>query len=519
MTGRLFHVRLWSWLESCQLTRPQVQRPYGAKHVRWTNFAASLSTDLQARSNLYREKQMTGLEQSSIVDTRMASSAEEDARDVTRSKWFARWSILVPPNLALILLVAHCATTFCSAENLPARTELGACRYSAELYDGDASLMKLREAPTRFTLMTSRYVSMVQAVRGYQCAGTTAVGFDGRNYLQTGRSDDPGMMELIPTVARLIGMSLANTYDLIVFTVISSGILIGYSGFWQLYPKWRLREIGAVVFFCLAIAEARIADEYMFQVSPLIAGIPWMIYFGLIRKNLALTISAALLVFCCSWCSLVRSGSIVICMTFLFTMFAARYRVQKPWLPFLLTILACVPSVLFERSMIARRDIALAKVGATATAVNSHPLWHTIYIGLGFIPNSEVPEYRDGVGDEKVRSIDPTATYTSARYQAILRRELWRIAERRPMLILRVVATKAAIIILVAAILLLPAWRLIFAERAVFWLDFAFILTIGMSAMNGIVAVPRTSYLLTFLCLTFLYSSIKLCRGNRSAIA
>jgi hypothetical protein len=33
-----------------------------------------------------------------------------------------------------------------------------------------------------------------------------------------------------------------------------------------------------------------------------------------------------------------------------------------------------------------------------------------------------------------------------------------------------------------------------------------------MSAMNAIAAVPRPRYLLTFLCLAFLYSSIKLCR-------
>ena len=215
------------------------------------------------------------------------------------------------------------------------------------------------------------------------------------------------MMELIPTVARFFAMSLANAYDLTILVVISSGLVIGYAGFWHMYPDWRRRLLSAVVFLCLGIAEARIADEYMFQVSPLIAGIPWLLHFALSRKHVALTISAALLALCCSWCSLVRSGSIIICMTFLLTMFATRYRVQKPFLPIMLVVLACVPSILFEWSMIARRDAALAKVGEAAKAVNSHPLWHTLYIGLGFIPNSEVPEYRDGVAGEKVRSIDP----------------------------------------------------------------------------------------------------------------
>lgn len=358
--------------------------------------------------------------------------------------------------------------------------------------------------------MASRYISMVQAARGYQCTGTTTVGFDGHNYLQTGRSDDPGMMELIPTVSRLIGMSIANTYDIVMFAVISSGILIGYAAFWHLYPDRRLRGIGAAVFLCLGIAEAKVADEYMFQISPLIAGIPWLVHLGLNRKNLALTISAALLAFCCSWCSLVRSGSIVICMTFLLTVFTTRYRIQKSLLPLTFIILACIPSVLFERSLIARRDVAIAKVGETAKAVNSHALWHTLYIGLGFIPNSEVPEYRDGVAGDKVRSIDPTVAYTSAKYESILRGELWGIVKRRPILVIGIFAAKAGIVILLASILLFPARRLIFTERSALWLDAAFVLTIGMSAMNGIIAVPRASYLLTFLCLSFLYTSIKL---------
>jgi hypothetical protein len=461
---------------------------------------------------------MSGREQSSTAGASKVPAPGEALREVTRARHIIRGLSPLLSRLALVVLVAHCTTVFCSTREPQTRPGLGACFYSDRVYDGDVSLMQLRVAPTRFMLMTSRYVSMVQAARGHQCTGTTTVGFDGHHFLQTGRSDDPGMMELIPTFARFMGMSLASTYDLTIFTVVSLGVVIGYAGFWHLYPDWRRRGIGAVVFLCLGIAEARIADEYMFQVSPLIAGIPWLIHFALSGKRLALTISAALLAFCCSWCSLVRSGSIVICATFLLTMFATRYRLQKPLLPLLLVILACVPSALFERSMIARRDTALATVGESATAVNSHPFWHTLYIGLGFIPNSEVSEYSDGVAGEKVRSIDPTAAYTSAKYQAILKRELWGIVKRRPMLVIEIVAAKAAIIVLLLSILLLPVWRLIFSERATLWLDASFLLTIAMSAMNGIVAVPRTSYLLTFLCLTFLYSSIKLCRGSRPPV-
>src|SRR5271163_1666691 len=124
-----------------------------------------------------------------------------------------RRNLTLTVSKLLVLLVIQSATAFCLNGNSPTQPGPGACPYSDQIYGGDSSLM-LREPPTHFELMTSRYVGMVQAARGYQCSGTVTVGFDGHNFFETGRSEDAGMMELIPTVARLIGMSLAKTYDL-----------------------------------------------------------------------------------------------------------------------------------------------------------------------------------------------------------------------------------------------------------------------------------------------------------------
>jgi hypothetical protein len=452
-------------------------------------------------------KYINGLDQSSSVYGRNTSSSEDELRAFTRVK---RRPGLMVSRLLLLLLAVNGGAAFCLTGNKP---DLNICEYSDQVYHDDVSL-KQHQPPTFFGLMPSRYLQMVEAARGYHCTGSVLVAFDGHNYMQTGSSDDPGIMEMIPTISRLLGTCVAKTYDLVIFAVISSGILIGYAGFWRSYPERISRVIGVAVFLCIGIEEARMADTYVFQVAPLIAGIPWLVCFGLSQKNSALALSAASLAFFCSWCSMVRAGTLVICMTFLITMFAARYRVQKPFLPFLLIIFACVPSFILERSLITRRDNILAKAGETATTVNRHPIWHSVYIGLGFIPNSEVSEYRDSVAAEKVRSIDPTVAYTSAKYEAILREEVLSVVKRRPMLVIESLAAKAGIVILLASILLYPARRLIFAERPALWLDAAFLLTIGVSAMNGILVVPRSTYLLTFLCLTFLYSAIKLCRRH-----
>jgi hypothetical protein len=412
-----------------------------------------------------------------------------------------------------ILMMIGGATPSGSAQSRLTAPDLSSCRYSDQLYDSDDSLMR-QKAPTHFRLMTSRYVQIVEAARGRACTGTATVAFNGHNYTQAGKSDDPGIAQLIPNISSFLGMSLGRTFDLSEFGVISLGLLIGYAGFWRLCPDRQLRWAGAAVFLCLGLVEAKVADVYIFQTSPLIAGIPWVLHFALRRRLFALYLSAALLTFCCAWCSLVRIGTTPICMVFLITLFVGRCRVQQMFLPLLLVLLACLPSMLVERHLIARRDALLASLGATATAVNEHLIWHAIYTGLAFVPNSEVLAFSDSVAMEKVRSIDPTVPYTSPEYEAILRREVLRLARQKPVLLVENLAAKTGIVLLCAWILLFPARRLLFAEREVLWLDAAFVLAIGLSAMNVILVAPKVPYMLTFCCLTFLYSSVKLCRGR-----
>jgi hypothetical protein len=430
-------------------------------------------------------------------------------------KYLFRRASLAMAQLALLMsIVIVGATAWRLTENRAVAPDLHTCHYSNEVYESDLHLMR-QYAPTHFRLMTSRYVQMVQAARGYNCLGTVTVGFDGHKYMQSGLNDDPGLAWLIPTISRLLRVSLADAFDLTTFVVVSLGVLIGYAGFLHLCPDLRARWMGAAAFLCLGLVEARVADVYIFQTSPLIAWIPWVLYFGLSRNLLPLSLSAALFAFSCSWFSLLRIGTTLVCMAFLIALLAFRYRVRKLFVPVLLIALACVPSMIFKHYMIIRRNIILASIGETPTAVDYHTIWHSIYIGFGFIPNSEVPAYNDTVASNKVRSIDPTVPFASAKYERILRHEVFNLAEQRPMLLIENLVAKTGIVIVLISILLFPSRRLLFAEREALWIDAAFVVAVGASAMNAILVVPKPAYLLTVLCLTFLYSSVKLC-GRRS---
>jgi hypothetical protein len=78
------------------------------------------------------------------------------------------------------------------------------------------------------------------------------------------------------------------------------------------------------------------------------------------------------------------------------------------------------------------------------TEIATHPLWHSMYLGLGYLHNKWGIQWNDSVGIEKAAEIDPTAPYLSPRYEQILRHQYFRIVEDDPGYVARVYALKAA---------------------------------------------------------------------------
>jgi hypothetical protein len=54
-------------------------------------------------------------------------------------------------------------------------------------------------------------------------------------------------------------------------------------------------------------------------------------------------------------------------------------------------------------------------------SLNSHPVWHNAYIGLGYFPNDYDIFYRDDVAINTVKRLDPQAAYLSPEYERMLR--------------------------------------------------------------------------------------------------
>jgi hypothetical protein len=237
--------------------------------------------------------------------------------------------------------------------------------------------------------------------------------------------------------------------------------------------KWSVR---LVFFFFLAVGMTAIAsDAYAFQAFPAIAGIPWLVRLSHDRKRLVIV--WVVLAVAAGLCDLVRFHAGLPYIAMMVVMAFIHFpKVKAVALTLAITCLYLLPSVWFYRIYPLK-----------------HPDWHSVYIGLGWIPNSEVAAYQDHIGGDKVKSIDPSVVFGSPQYEAILRGELLKITKHKPWIIAGNLLAKTVAILFMLGILLVPVWKHL-------RFDLPFIVAIALGVLPGILVTPNPRYILAGLC-------------------
>jgi hypothetical protein len=77
---------------------------------------------------------------------------------------------------------------------------------------------------------------------------------------------------------------------------------------------------------------------------------------------------------------------------------------------------------------------------------SSHLFWHPLYLGLGFLPNRWHIRWDDAIGIERAARIDPSASYPSADYDAIVRRLFFDAVDSAPGEVAGIEARKAVVV-------------------------------------------------------------------------
>lgn len=359
-------------------------------------------------------------------------------------------------------------------------------------------------------LMPSRLYDLKNTTLGYERTGRSMVAVEGRRLVPSAISDDPGLYEFIPWVARNFGLPLTRVLAIFFPAVLIFALVSGCVGFLLVLKTGWGRAVALSGAGVLAILAYRTGDVYLLEFAAPVGLLPWIVGFGQSFgsnfRRFAIFLFAAGCI--AGAAGLIRSsaGTPTLVFTLVLIFLTARpFKTRTALASLVLAGFLCPQ--LYSRYLLSKRDIFLAThVSDGRQDFRRHVLGHLAYIGTGFLSNPYVPGgICDEMAKDKVRSIDPSAAYLSKEYDTILRRETLKVVLHHPTLALFTLAAKAGIIVFVLVVFsnvgLLCAIRYP-KSRAV---EIAFWTAITVAALPLLIAAPLPLYLVGLMSLSVIY--------------
>ncbi len=411
--------------------------------------------------------------------------------------------------ILILTVIMGCSAAFGQAD----------CEVSQSTFDAEIELLK-QKPPTHLRLMPSRYVELRQAARGLGCSGVALVGFDGLRYRPAAWTDDPGLYFFVPELARFFGLRLATATDVLLIGVVLLASAFGLLGFLRTVETKLGRRVGIVAFLLLTIVELVAGDVYIMSAAPAIACVPWILYFVQRKKiTTGMLVMFAMTGMLGETATLFRAHAGTGLLLFTLVVTASLYQVKPAARVLLVTLLllsAAGPELLL-RELYARRNVLLEhQTGAILESTQGHPFWHSIYIGLSYVKNSDVPAYLDQVASARVRALRPEVEDYSPEYEQVLKQETFKLAKRRPFLILANLFVKLVVVLLFCVLSANVGLYGAKLARKPVWLELAFWLAIAFNGLYGILVLPNPKYLVGLIAFAVLYGvySIEFAAGQ-----
>ncbi len=359
-------------------------------------------------------------------------------------------------------------------------------------------------------LNSGRYSTLVQTIDGFRLTGVPLIGSTGTVLFPAGHTDDIGIYYFVPLVSRLLDVSLPSAINIVLGSFILLGLVIGIFGFFKLFKLPKIRLVSAVGLILLASTAFEISNvyvTYMFAVTttaPLVLAfsrqkkngfksiLPWMVFLGVVL----------------GYCNFIRSHSGTGMMIFLALWMILDRKLEWKEKAILTTVFIAfflVPKVHFNFLEKNRDNYLQKNLSNYRPYPDHHPLWHSVYIGLGYLPNSYGIQYNDSVAAQKVTSVDPKIVYCSSEYDEVLKQATLEIVRKDPFFILKTVVMKTLALLfylvsfsnfgLLCFFYVRPSWR-----------ETLPMITAGcFYALPGILIMPFPAYVLGMISLAAIF--------------
>ncbi len=362
-------------------------------------------------------------------------------------------------------------------------------------------------------IMNCRYEWLQQTLAGYVKTGMQLIGTDGTNVFPSAYlGDDLGIYYFIPKLVWLLNISLDRAIELFFCGMVALSFLLAIIGFFLLSSSFIVRVIAALAIAKLShLACCWSTDVYLSYYCIAFSVVPLMIYF--MRKRV-MTIPFGFFSFLSGigigYAHYIRgfSGLPVL----LFVVVSSLFYFRVPWkkkffLIFLVLLGLMIPVVHFSYLFYQRQ----AYFGADyVTHVDSHPFWHNIYIGLGFLNNRFGIRWNDGVAIEKMKQIEPDAVYPTQEYEKVARGEVFRLIKKHTRFVLTTIFAKIGVLLLYLLVFANIGLVAAFFYRKPWGLELSFWLALLFSSVFALLALPEPVYLFGFIAFACLYGLVSI---------
>lgn len=346
-----------------------------------------------------------------------------------------------------------------------------------------------------FHIMSSRLDEMNAAMRGYDSTQTFLVGIDENNtYVALGVQDDFGLSFYGTLLNSYLGVPVDKVFPLLLLSIITVGFGISTWGILRRVQSWNALLMMTSLNVALAIFAFNRGDVY--ATSYIASSILFALLINHWTQAKEIIFPFCFSSFILGFIELIRIksglGGVISIMMLLFLLPARVSFIKKG-----LIAVCCL--VMFSLHGVVKNTLAENRnhwfaVNQQKNINNNigHPIWHSIYIGLGLVSNAHGIYYQDEVAMEKVKEIGgEKIVLCSKEYEDILKAEVIRLVKTDPVFIMKSLGLKAFICMLVFAVLGFPL--IYYKEIRLFILSAPFLL---LSFLPAILVYPRINYML-----------------------
>ena len=357
-------------------------------------------------------------------------------------------------------------------------------------------------------MLGDRYNEVSEAESGWNETGVPLVGRLNGQWEPVPCGDDTGLFYLVPLLARETGWSTDRSLDLFLFWVLAVSATIGLAGLWLRAPGVRQRIIALVPISVGACVSYRMGDVYVIQGSVVLMLIPWLVYSlkgGVrLRRRFLIVFLSGIVLGLAQWIR-TQSGLPVLVFFAVLVCFRPLRRSMKILLSLTLLIGATLPLLYAQFPLRDRDSFLMVHQPGYRRSLNHHLLWHTAYLGLGYLTNPYVPSWRDSIAVEYVQAIDPAAIYGGEEYEALLRSRVEEIVHRHPRLVFYTVAAKFGVLACMLLLCINIGLAAAISNPKPLGTELAFWLAMASAALPGIIAIPEPQYVLGMITLALYY--------------